>query len=278
MNTKLDTDLNDDVTFYMQGWEPEGKTKAVVCLVHGLGEHSGRYAHVGAALNEAGYALYGFDLRGHGQTGGPRGHIPSLEAVMQDIHQFVAFQRQNHPGSPVFLYGHSLGGLLTLAYAIQYGEGLNGVIVSGAGLRSPVLEQKGKVALVNLLGSLLPGLTITTGLLPETISRDPAVVQKYIADPLVHDKSSLGLAKAGFSAIDLCFARAGEFKPPLLIMHGKADRNTYASGSVEFAKLAGETNKDVTLKLWEGMYHELHNEPEQKEVFETMIEWLDRHL
>jgi alpha-beta hydrolase superfamily lysophospholipase len=141
-----------------------------------------------------------------------------------------------------------------------------------------VLEQKGKVALVNLLGSLLPGLTITTGLDSKIISRDPAVVQKYLEDPLVHDKSSLGLAKAGFSAIDLCFARAGEFKPPLLIMHGKADRNTYASGSVEFAKLAGAVNKDVTLKLWEGMYHELHNEPEQAEVFEVMIEWLDRHL
>ncbi len=169
-------------------------------------------------------------------------------------------------------------GCLTLAYAIQYGEGLKGVIVSGAGLRSAVLEQKGKVALVNLLGSLLPGLTIPTGLPPETISRDPDVVQKYLADPLVHDKSSLGLAKAGFSAIDLCFARAKELRPPLLIMHGKADRSTYASGSVEFAKLAGATNKDVTLKLWEGMYHELHNEPEQAEVFKVMIEWLDRHL
>ena len=97
-------------------------------------------------------------------------------------------------------------------------------------------------------------------------------------DPLVHDKSSLGLAKAGFSAIDVCFARAKELTPPLLIMHGKADRGTYASGSVEFAKLAGATNKDVTLKLWEGMYHELHNEPEQAEVFKVMIEWLDRHL
>lgn len=278
MNTKTDTDLNDDVTFYMQGWEPQGKTKAIVCLVHGLGEHTGRYAHVGAALNEAGYALFGFDLRGHGQTGGPRGHIPSLEVVMQDIRQFIEFQRRNHPGLPAFLYGHSLGGPFALAYGIQYPDGLQGMIVTGAGLRSPVLEQKGKVALVNLLGSLLPGLTIPTGLPPETISRDPAVVQKYIADPLVHDKSSLGLAKAGFNAIDLCFARAKELRPPLLIMHGKADRSTYASGSVEFAKLAGETNKDVTLKLWEGMYHELHNEPEQAEVFKVMIEWLDRHL
>ena len=278
MDTEPNTDMNDDVTFYMQGWEPEGKPKAIVCLVHGLGEHSGRYAHVGEALNEAGYTLFGFDLRGHGRTGGRRGHIPSLDVLMQDIQQFIGFQKQNNPGLPVFLYGHSLGGLFTLAYALQYPEGLTGVIASSAGLRSPILEQKGKVVLVKLLGSLLPGMIIPTGLTSDTLSRDPEVIRKYDADPLVHDKTSLGLGRAGFNAIDLCFARAREFKPPLLIMHGTADRGTYPSGSEEFAKLAGENNRDVTLKLWEGLYHELHNEPEKAEVFKVMIEWMDGGL
>ena len=278
MSIEPDIDMNDDVTFYMQGWEPEGKPEAIVCLIHGLGEHTGRYAHVGKALIDAGYALFGFDLRGHGQTGGARGHFPSLEIVMQDVHQFVEFQRQNNPRLPIFLYGHGIGGLLTLTYAIHHPEGLIGVIVSGVGLRSPILKQKAKVLLVKLLGSLLPGITIPTGLEAKTISRDPAVVQTYLADPLVHDKTSLGLARAGFMAIDLCFARAKEFKPPLLIMHGTADMGTYPSGSEEFARLASETNKDVTLKLWNGLYHELHNEPEQSEVFNAMIEWMDKHL
>lgn len=278
MNTETNTDMNDDVTFYMQGWEPEGKPKAIVCLVHGLGEHTGRYAHVGEALNAAGYALFGFDLRGHGQTGGPRGHFPSLDAVMQDIRQFVEFQRGNHPALPLFLYGHSLGGLLTLAYVLQHGEGLNGVIVTGAGLRSPLQEQKAKIALVRLLGSLMPTLIIKSDLETAALSRDEEVVRRYAADPLVHDKVSLGFGRVGIAAVDLCFARAREFKPPLLIMHGTADRITYPSGSEEFAKLTGETNKDVTLKLWEGMYHEIHNEPEQTQVFKFMIEWMDRHL
>jgi len=269
---------NDDVTFYIQGWEPEGKPKAVVCLVHGLGEHTRRYAHVGKFLNEAGFALFGFDLRGHGQTGGPRGHLPSLDAVIQDIHQFVGFQKRNFPDTPVFLYGHSLGGVFLLAYSIQYGSGLNGAVVSGLGLRSPLLEQKAKVALVNVLGSLLPGLTIPTGLDLATISRDPTVVEKYISDPLVHDKTSLGFAKASFTAIDFCFVHARELALPLLLMHGTADQLTYPRGSEEFAKLVGETNKDVTLKLWEGLYHEIHNEPEQAEVFKFMVEWLDGHL
>jgi alpha-beta hydrolase superfamily lysophospholipase len=269
---------DDDVTIYIQGWEPEGKPRAVVCFAHGLGDHSGRFEHVGKALNEAGYAFFGFDLRGHGKTGGPRGHLSSLDDVMQDIHQFVDFQKQNFPDTPIFLYGHSLGGVFMLMYSIQHGEGLKGLVVTGLALRSPLLEQKAKVTLVNILGSLLPRLTIPTGLDPATISRDPAVVQRYVSDPLAHDKSSLAFAKSSFIAIDYCFTHARELSIPLLLMHGTADQLTYPSGSEEFAKLAGETNKDVTLKLWEGLYHEVHNEPEQDEVFKFMIEWLNKHL
>lgn len=278
MNTEPDTDLNDDVTFYMQGWEPDGDLKAVVCLIHGLGEHSGRYAHVGEALNQAGYSLFAFDLRGHGRSGGPRGHVPSLEVVLQDIRQFVDFHRQVNPGLPLFLYGHSLGGLLALTYALQFGQGLQGVIASAPALSTALQEQGLKIALVNLLGPLIPALTIPAGLEVRAISRDPEVVKDYLADPLNHDRSSLGLGKAALDAIGFCSAHAREFTPPLLVMHGRADRLTYPGGSEDFAKLASETNGDVTLKVWDGLYHELHNEPEKEDVFRTTIGWLDRHL
>ena len=109
----------DGVQFYFQGWQPETPPKAVVCLVHGLGEHSGRYAHVAAALNDAGYALLGFDLRGHGKSGGPRGHTPSYETLMDDIGRLLAEAAQRYPGQPQFLYGHSLGGNLVLNYALR---------------------------------------------------------------------------------------------------------------------------------------------------------------
>lgn len=250
----------------------------MVCLIHGLGDHTGRFEHVGRTLADAGYCLVGFDLRGHGQTPGQRGHFPSLKVVIRDILQFVELQKLNHPGLPVFLYGHSFGGLLTLTYAILHGDGLNGVIVTGAALRSPILEHKVKVIFTKLLGPLLLGITLSTGLDATMISRDRDVVRRYVSDPLVHDRISLGLARSGFSAIDLCNKHAREFKPSLLIMHGTADRITYPEGSREFAKLAGETSKDVTLRLWDGLYHELHNEPEQGEVFDVMKEWLDRHL
>jgi alpha-beta hydrolase superfamily lysophospholipase len=278
MQTESNTDMNDDITFYMQGWEPEEKPKAIVCFIHGLGDHTGRFEHVGKALNDSGYALFGFDLRGHGRSGGKRGHIPSLEVAMQDVRQFVSFQKQNHPGLPLFLYGHSLGGLLGLVYGLQFPDELNGAIVTGAALRSPLQDQKAKVTAAKILGSLMPGVILPSGLDPTTISSDPEVVQKYIDDPLVHDKVSTGLGKAMLTGMDYCFDHARKFKPPLLIMHGTADKLTYASGSEDFAKFASEKNKDVTLKLWDGMSHEIHNEPGKAEVFKVMIEWMDRHL
>jgi acylglycerol lipase len=269
----------DGTTFFLQGWEPaQGKPKAFIGLVHGLGEHTARYTHVGEAMTEAGYALAGFHLRGHGKSGGARGHTVSLNAYMQDIREFFRRMEQRYSTIPHFLYGHSLGGLLALAYAIQYGKGLKGVIVTGAGLRSALQEQKAKVAMVRLLGSVLPTLTVQSGLDPTTISRDPEIVAAYKNDPLVHDSTSLGFGKAALSAIDLCFARAKEFPAPLLMIHGKGDKIAYFSGSEEFASLVREAGGEVTLRLWDDLYHEVHNEPEKTEVFKFMIEWLEKHL
>ena len=269
----------DRTTFFIQGWEPNhGRPKAFIALIHGLGEHTTRYVHVGAALTESGYALAGFDLRGHGRSGGLRGHSDSLDVYMQDIRAFFRLMTHRYPDMPHFLYGHSLGGLLALAYAIQYGGGLKGVMVTGPGLRSSLQEQKAKIAMVRLLGSLLPTLTVHSGLNAATISRDPEIVEAYRNDPMVHYNASLGFGKAGLNAIDLCFARAKEFPAPLLMMHGKEDKIAYSSGTEEFAKRVREAGGDVTLKLWDGLYHEVHNEPEKAEVFQFMIAWLDNHL
>jgi alpha-beta hydrolase superfamily lysophospholipase len=268
----------DGTLFQVQGWEPDQNAKAVVALIHGLGEHTGRYAHVGKALTDAGYALFGFDLRGHGRSGGARGYTPSLDAYMQDMRAFFKYLVTRYPALPHFLYGHSLGSLLSLVYAIQYSNGLNGVMVNGAALRSALQEQKTKVAMAKLLGTLVPATIITSGLDASAISRDPDVVNAYLNDPLVHNKASLGFGKAALDAIDTCFTRGQDIIPPLLIMYGTADRVTYPSGSEDFARLASEKNRDVTLKSWDGMYHEVHNEPGKAEVFRFMVEWLDHHL
>ena len=268
----------DGTRFFIQGWELDRDPKALVALVHGLGEHTTRYAHVGKVLTEAGYALAGFDLRGHGKSGGTRGHASSLDAYMQDIRQFFRLMEKRYPDLPHFLYGHSLGGLLVLAYAIQYGVHLKGVVATGPGLRSSLQEQKAKVAMVRLLGSLLPTITVQSGLDAATISRDAGIVETYKNDPLVHFSASLGFGKAALRAIDLCFIRAKEFPVPLLIIHGKEDKIAYSSGSEEFTELLRAAGKDVTLKLWDNLYHEVHNEPEKEEVFKFMVAWLDQHV
>lgn len=265
----------EGIKFFVRGWEPAKEPKAVVALVHGLGEHTGRYAHVGQAFSDAGYALVGFDLRGHGKSGGPRGHIPSFEAFMQDIEDFLWQIEERYPQLSCFLYGHSLGGVLVLNYALRRKPKLAGVISTAAGLRTALEEQRLKVVLARVLGTLLPATAIANGLDPKTLSRDPRVVQAYVGDPLVHDRMTLGFGKIMLSVLPWTFEHAHEFSLPLLIMHGEKDMLGYPRGSQEFAALV---SRGCTLKIWEGLYHEIHNEPERAKVFKTMLQWMDAHL
>lgn len=268
----------DGIEFLVRVWTPDARPKALVALIHGLGEHSGRYTHVAKALTDAGYVLASFDLRGHGKSTGVRGHFPSMDVVMQDIREFFIFLSQRYPDLPQFIYGHSLGGLLTLTYALKNKPRLKGVIAASAGLRTPLTEQKFKLLMVRLLGSLLPATLIPSGLESATISQDQDVIERYDNDPLVHDRLSLAFGKASLGALDYVWDHAQEFSLPLLLMHGTGDRATHSHGSADFSKLVAKNNSDVTLKLWDGMYHELHNEPVKEQVLQFLVDWLDRHL
>ncbi len=265
----------DGLRMFAQSWEPEEPSKAVVCLVHGLGEHSGRYAHVGKAFTDAGFALAGFDLRGHGKSGGPRGHIPSFDAFMDDIETFQKQVDNNFASVPRFLYGHSLGGILVLNYVLRRKPDFKGAISTGAGLRTALEEQTAKVAMARILGTLMPKVAISSGLDPTTISRSTEVVAAYVNDPLVHDKMTLGFGKILLSVLPWTFEHAHEFSLPLLIMHGEDDKLGYPRGSEEFAS---HVKQDCTLKLWDGLSHEIHNEPEQEEVFAFVIDWMNTQL
>lgn len=264
----------DGLRLHARRWEPEQPAKAVVCLVHGLGEHSGRYPHVAARLCDAGYAVSAIDLRGHGRSGGTRGHAP-IGLVHGDVDLLLADAGQRYAGRPRFLYGHSLGGLIVLSYVLKRRPDLAGVVASAPALRSPVLEQRLKMSLARLLGSVAPSVVMPSGLDDSGISRDPAVVAAYRADPLVHDKASLALGRDGAVFAAWTLEHAGEFPLPLLLLHGTADPLIYLAGSEEFARKAPG---DVTLKRYEGLYHEVHNEPEQAEVLADVVGWLDAHL
>ncbi len=265
----------ESLKFYMQGWEPDSQPKALVALVHGLGEHTGRYAHVGKAFSAAGYALVGFDLRGHGKSGGPRGHAPSFEAFMKDIDDFFSKLGKRYPTQPHFLYGHSLGGVLVLNYVLRRKPDLVGVISTDAGLRTALEEQAFKIMAARVLGFLLPAVAFPSGLDPKMLSHDPELVKAYINDPLVHDRATLGFGRIMLSVLPWTFQHAHEFSVPLLLMHGEKDKLAYVRGSQEFAS---RVPKNCTLKIWDGLYHEIHNEPEQAEVIQFMLRWLDSQL
>lgn len=265
----------DDINLYALDWAPQGGSKAVVCLIHGLGEHCSRYDHVARALNQAGYAMLAFDLRGHGRSGGPRGHAPSSEAFLEDIDHLFVQTEKRYPGKPRFFYGHSLGGILALYYCLRRKPDINGLVSTGAGLRSPLMEQKLKVAFANTMAAILPTMTLATGLNPENLSREPRVVQDYRNDPLVHDKASLAMASSTIRAAQWTMEHAPEFKVPLLLMHGTADQLTYPSGSQEFSR---RVSGSCTLRLWDGLYHEIHNEPEKEQVISEIVRWMDNQL
>ena len=183
----------DGVQLYGQGWQPESAPTGVVCLVHGLGEHSGRYTHVAAHLTTAGYAVQTYDLCGHGRSEGKRGHASSYDAVMDGIDLVLANAEARYRGVPGFLYGHSLGGNLVLNYALRRRPALAGVIATSPAVRPATPIAGWKASLAGLLYSRLPELQLANGLDVTGLSRDPDVIARYQADPLVHDRTSVRL-------------------------------------------------------------------------------------
>ena len=273
-HTELAWHTHDGLLLSAQLWEPENRPSGVVCLLHGLGEHCARYQHVAAAFTEDGYALLGFDLRGHGKSAGPRGHSPSFEALLSDVDLLLSEAAQRFPELPLFLYGHSLGAILAINYVLRCRPQLAGVVATGAAFRSSLQEQTAKLALVRALGALLPALALPSGLQPPDLSRDPEVVRAYVDDPLVHDRLTLGLARSLLQAVPWTFEHMHQFALPLLLMHGGLDRLGYPTGTQECGCLV---RGDCTVKIWDGLFHEIHNEPDQTQVLGVITAWLHAH-
>ncbi len=266
----------DDLNIFAQAWEPTlPQPKAIVCLVHGLGEHTSRYAHVAEAFGREGYILFGADLRGHGRSGGVRGHLSSIEDFMKDIDVSLEQARLRYPGLPIILYGHSLGGIQVLYYGLTHRPNIKGVIATSSGLHTALEKQHLKVFMAKVLGSLMPTTQLASGLDTKSLSHDEKVVLDYVNDPLVHDKISFGFGRVMTGVTGWVLAHAGEFPFPLLLMHGKADAIAFPSSSIE---VAAALKEKCTLVLWDDAYHELHNEPEKEEVFKTMTLWMDARL
>jgi len=253
---------------------PGAGLRAGVLLVHGLGEHIGRYDELVKRLSEKNIAFTAVDLPGHGRSDGRRGVIKNYAIVHEMIDTLSREFRMTFPGIPLFLYGHSLGGGIVLDYIISKQPEVKGAIVTSPWIRLSFEPGKSKVTLARIMNSILPSLVQPSGLVVDHISHDSSVVEKYKNDPLVHGKISVGLFHSAVSAAKNIQENAFSLKVPMLLMHGAEDQITSPEGSREIAA----RSTGVTLKIWDGGYHELHNELFREEVYTYILNWLDEHI
>lgn len=269
-NTESIFKAGDGVNLFVTEWLPDATPTANILIVHGLGEHSGRYRHVAEFLTTAGLGVFSFDLRGHGKTEGVRGHAPSYDHIMDDFDAYLVRIRERYSATPLFLYGHSLGGNLVLSYLIRRRPAVTGAVVTSPGLRTAEKVPAWKSALGKILYKLAPSFQLDNGLDVTGLSRIQDVVDAYRADPLVHPKVSTRL---GMDLIDnglFILENGGQVPAPLLLMVGSADRIIDPLAVRELSsKIPG-----VNYREWEDGYHELHNEPNQMEVLQFIVDWI----
>jgi alpha-beta hydrolase superfamily lysophospholipase len=265
-----------DTALFAQAWLPERDPRAVVVIAHGLAEHGGRYPEVAARLVASDYAVYALDHRGHGRSGGPRANIDRFAYLVSDLGTFAGRAQREHPGAPVFLLGHSMGGAVALACALRYKGSLKGLALSAPALATGEAVSSFKRLTLRLLSSLAPNTGALT-LPAAAISRDPAVVEAYEQDPLVFRGAipartivELLQAMAAFPG------SAPELRIPVLVQHGTADSLVPLAATRPVYDLLGQP-KARTLRYYDGLFHEVFNEPERDRVIADLAVWIEAH-
>ncbi|BBH24210.1 lysophospholipase [Paenibacillus baekrokdamisoli] len=256
-------------------WQPENtqRVKGVIGIIHGMGEHIGRYDHVADMFTANDYVVLGFDQCGHGRTEGKRGHTVSYEALLLGIDGMLAHARHTYPDVPVYLFGHSMGGNVTLNYILRRKPAIEGAIITGPWLKLAFSPPPLQVVIARIVERVLPAYTSKRPLNVDHLTSDPGMMEMYRNDTLGHGNITarffLSIQSAGLWALK----HASEWSIPLLLMHGGSDRVTSINASRQFAQAAGP---NCTFMEWTGFQHELHNESKREEVFTTMIGWLEQ--
>jgi alpha-beta hydrolase superfamily lysophospholipase len=264
----------DQLNIYAKHWKA-AQPKAVVCIVHGLGEHINRYNHVADYFTANGFSCLGNDRRGHGQSEGPRGHVPKFDNFLMEVKHLLATAKAHYKDLPVFLYGHSMGGNIVLNYLIEKQPNIRAAIVTGSWIRLVSPPPALLVQVANVVKRFAPTVGKSNELNAKHLSRDPDCCTDYENDPLVHARVSLGMGACMLDAAKRIDQFSGELSVPLLAMHGGDDQITDPTGTSELAK---RLTSEVTLEIWQGGYHEIHNDLIKDEVIRYMVDWMTQYL
>ena len=266
---------SDGTPMHAVRWQTEGEPSMVVCLIHGLGEHSGRYATMAEYYVSHGVEVVSFDLRGHGRSDGQRGHCDDFQQMVRDIEHFLYKGARVDLEKPHFIYGHSLGGTLALKYILSNPGEFKGVILSAPMFKPAFEPPKWKVVMGRYLQSIWPTLSLSNEVDRNALTRDKALLASYKSDPLNHDRISAKFGTQLLEEGEGLLQDASLVNLPMLMMHGDADELTCHKASILFADCAGQ---QCTLKIWEDFYHELHHEPKKEDVFDYSIAWMKGRL
>ncbi len=265
-----------DARIYYQSWLPEGQPKAALLIVHGLAEHSGRYANVVNHFIPMGYAVYGIDHFGHGRSEGERVYVKRFDDYTKTLKIYFDRISEWQPDKPIFLVGHSMGGLIGAVYLLDHQAELAGAVLSGPAVKIPSDVTLATIFIGKVLSALIPRIGLI-GLEAEGVSRDPAVVQAYANDPLVHrGKMTARLAAEMLQAMRTITDQADRVTLPILIVQGSADKLVDPAGARMLYDAVSSVDK--TIKIYDGLYHEVFNEPEHDKVLHDVEVWLEAHL
>lgn len=268
------------VNFFQRAWLPREPVRAIA-VVHGFGEHSGRYERFGAWFARRGSAVFAFDLRGHGRSAGRRGHVDRFAQYLDDLEIFLDRVLDQAPGRPVTLVGHSMGGLIATALAVERSPRVQSLVTSGAALALPPDLSSSKLLLARGLRPIVPRMAMDAGLDANAICSDADVVRRYVEDPLVHGKTTPAHAVATFDQIARLHGAGAKVDVPMFLAHGGRDRLCTPEGSRRFYQsLPGAASEDTgpraELRIYPQSAHEIFNDVEYKAVFADMLDWIER--
>jgi alpha-beta hydrolase superfamily lysophospholipase len=265
-----------DTNIYFQSWLPEGEPKAALLIVHGLAEHSGRYGNVADHFVPLGYAAYGIDHLGHGKSDGQRVYVRRFDDYTDTLKVYFDIIREWQPDKPIFLVGHSMGGLISAMYLLDHQAELAGAVLSGPAVKIPNDVTPATISVGKILSTLIPRFGLV-GLEADGVSRDPSVVQAYASDPLVHrGKMTARLAAEMVQAMKTVSGQAARITLPILIVQGSADKLVNPAGAQMLYDAVSSVDKEI--RIYDGLYHEVFNEPEHDRVLHDVKAWLEEHL